>query len=240
MVWTTKRRWLLWFGGMTLWLTLIIQPENRGILRLAALALFLSVYAGGIALAWPKRPLRISLIALAIVLVVPFLLPGRNPDAARLREAYTQSLAAYEGTTYSWGGENRFGIDCSGLVRRGFISACVKEGLRTANGSLLRQACDLWWHDASAKAMGEEYRGETVLLLDTPSINQLDHARLLPGDIAVTENGVHTLVYIGDNRWMQADPGRGRASYEHVPVKDSGWFSTPVHILRWKLLHLSE
>ncbi|MBI3986575.1 MAG: C40 family peptidase [Lentisphaerae bacterium] len=32
-----------------------------------------------------------------------------------------QCLRRYEGTLYVWGGENRRGIDCSGLVRKKVI-----------------------------------------------------------------------------------------------------------------------
>lgn len=227
----------LWIALWVLWLVLLIQPENRGILRLAVLCLFFGQLVGGIALFWRRKPIRYGIMALTVILLLPLALPGRAADPARLRAAYIESLKPYDGTTYIWGGENRVGIDCSGLVRRGFICAVLKQGLAEFNGTLIRKACSLWWYDASAEAMRDEYRGESVVLFEAPDLNSLDHSRLLPGDFAVTRNGVHTLVYIGQNRWMQADPGRGRAQYEQIPVKDAGWFTTPVYLLRWQLLH---
>jgi hypothetical protein len=232
-----KRIITLWVALWAIWLVLLIQPENRGILRLAVLVLFLGQLLGGLALFWKRKPVRFGIIVLIVLTSLPLALPSRAVDPARLREAYIDSLKPYDCTTYICGGENRIGIDCSGLVRRGFICAALKQGLAEFNGSLVRKACELWWYDASAEAMRDEYRGDSVVLFEAPGLNTLDHGKLLPGDFAVTRNGVHTLVYIGDNRWMQADPGRGRAQYETIPVHDSGWFSTPVVLLRWRLLH---
>jgi hypothetical protein len=232
-----KRIITLWVALWAIWLVLLVQPENRGILRLTVLVLFFGLLVGGLALFWKRKPVRVGIIALIVFTFLPLAFPTRAVDSARLRAAYIESLKPYEGTTYIWGGENRIGIDCSGLVRRGFICAALKQGLAEFNGNLVRKACELWWYDASAEAMRDEYRGDSVVLFQAPDLNSLDHGKLLPGDFAVTRNGVHTLVYIGDNRWMQADPGRGRAQYETIPVHDSGWFSTPVVLLRWRLLH---
>lgn len=226
----------IWATLWGLWLVLVVQPESRGVLRLAVLCLFFGLLLSGIAFFWKQRPVRFGLLALVVLTLLPLALPARAVDSGRLREAYLESLKSYDGTTYIWGGENRLGIDCSGLVRRGFICATMKQGLVEFNGALIRKSCSLWWYDASAEAMRDGYRGESVVLFEAPELNSLDYGRLLPGDFAVTRNGVHTLVYIGEKKWMQADPGRGRAQYEQVPVEDSGWFTTPVYILRWQLL----
>ena len=92
-------------------------------------------------------------------------------------------------------------------------------------------------YDASALAMRDQYRDTTTLLLKADAINTLDHTKLLPGDFAITANGIHALVYVGDNTWMQACPDRGQAQYETLPVQDSTWFNQPVHIMRWQLLN---
>ena len=55
------------------------------------------------------------------------------------------------------------------------------------------------------------------------------------GDMAVTEDGVHVLVYVGDQTWMEADPVFGRVVRESVP-SDMAWFETPVVLVRWKVL----
>ncbi|MFO1522592.1 MAG: hypothetical protein U1G05_11240 [Kiritimatiellia bacterium] len=41
----------------------------------------------------------------------------------------------------------------------------------------------------------------------TGKINTMDVSALLPGDLAFTRSGAHVLVYFGDGKWIQADPG---------------------------------
>ncbi|MBV9868261.1 MAG: C40 family peptidase [Abitibacteriaceae bacterium] len=154
---------------------------------------------------------------------------------AKLRQGYVVALNRYESVPYVWGGEGLRGIDCSGLVRRGMIDADLKTGFATANPALIRAGCDLWWHDCSAKALKEEYRHQTQLLLTTSSLNHLNYAALLPGDFAVTDSGVHTLAYIGNQTWLEADPGAWKVIKVKIPSKIA-WFSQPMHIMRWRQL----
>ena len=98
------------------------------------------------------------------------------------------------------------GIDCSGLVRSGLIKANYEQGILTFNPRLIREGFSLWWHDCSAKALGEEYRGRTWLLVSARSINEIDYATIMPGDIAVTEDGIHVLAFLRAKLWIEADP----------------------------------
>jgi len=97
-------------------------------------------------------------------------------------------------------------------------------------------ALSLWWHDTTARVLGQQNDELTVRLLDTPSVNQLDHSGILPGDLAVTRNGVHVMAYLGDSRWIEADPGVGRVITVHVPAEDNEWFRVPMSIVRWSVL----
>ena len=184
---------------------------------------------------WQKRMIRAFLLACTGVIALFLILPGRTGDASKLRTSYVASLGNYEGTIYIWGGESRLGIDCSGLVRKGLIMADYHQGISTLNPALLRTGFSLWWHDCSAQALGEEYRHGTRQLFSAPSLNELDHSKILPGDIAVTRNGVHTLAYIGNQTWIEADPTVRRVIKVQVPTKNA-WFGEPVNILRWTQL----
>jgi hypothetical protein len=230
--WTLRGVWLL--TGVLLLLCLFV-PFRFGALRLTMLAGTALFWAGAVGFAWRRPLLRAAALLPALLVAAVALLPGRPADPERLRAAYLAALRGYSGTPYVWGGETHIGIDCSGLVRGGMIEACLKEGVATANPGLLRAAASLWWHDCSAKALGEEYRGETRRLLDARSLNELDYARLSPGDVAVTAAGVHTLAYLGDRTWIQADPGAYRVVSVRAPAKD-GWFVQGVRILRWSRL----
>jgi hypothetical protein len=56
------------------------------------------------------------------------------------------------------------------------------------------------------------------------------------GDLAVAAHGLHILAYLGDGRWIQADPNAGKVIIEAVPSKNS-WMQGPVKIVRWRVLN---
>jgi cell wall-associated NlpC family hydrolase len=145
-------------------------------------------------------------------------------------------MAKYEGVPYVWGGETRFGMDCSGLVRKGFQNALLKRGLLTLNPSLIRSAMDLWWNDTTASEIGRGYGGRTIPVTNCSSLNTLAGSLLLPGDMAVTTTGIHVMAYLGNNTWIGADPGEMRVAIFAVPEMKNAWFSSPMNIVRWKML----
>ena len=104
----------------------------------------------------------------------------------------------------------------------------------TLNGGEVRKAAEMWWHDSSARALRDGYRGWTTNVISAESINSLDHSVLRPGDIAVTANGVHVLAYTGDNVWIEADPGAGKVIKVAAPSEDNSWLKVPVQVLRWE------
>lgn len=178
---------------------------------------------------------RVACLAAGLIAAGFLLLPGRPASTETLRQDYLDALRGYTSAVYVWGGETRAGIDCSGLVRRGLIDANLARGLRSANPALVRQGLSLWLNDCSAKALGEEYRGWTQAVLNTSSLNDADYDKLLPGDVAVTSNGVHTLAYLGDRTWIEADPGAWRVIQVTVPTPNA-WFSQPMRVVRWRQL----
>lgn len=221
---------LLWPAGVAA----CLFPVRFGTLRLALVLILFLLWAGALFLFSHRRWVRAACIAVALLAGALLLPPGRAGDAPELRREYVRALSAYEGAPYVWGGETRWGIDCSGLPRCALIDANLRMGLRTANPRLLREALALWWFDTSARALGEGGGGKTRLLLATPGINSLDHTRILPGDIAVTENGVHCLAYAGNRTWLEADPGPMRVLRVTVPTESNVWFDQPVRVLRWR------
>jgi cell wall-associated NlpC family hydrolase len=174
-----------------------------------------------------------TLLALALLIA---LWPGRPADPASLRTHYLSALTSFEGTRYIWGGEGHFGIDCSGLPRRALRTALVQEGLATANPALLRHALAHWWHDASARALAQGYRDYTIPLQVEGTLKKLDTTSLLPGDLAVTFDGIHLIVYLGDNRWIQADPSTERVITLNAQTDSNLWFNIGVTLHRWTLL----
>lgn len=231
-----KQRYLfiLWCWAWFLWIILLIYPISYGILRLAIVILSFLVWLGAIYLLWDKKLIRLSCLSIAFIVSAISILPGYNPDGNSLREAYVQALNYYEGSPYVWGGESKVGIDCSGLVRQGLINANFQQGFLTFNPKLIRQSFSLWWYDASAQALGEEYKDFTKLLYDADSINKLNYTKIRQGDIAVTKDGIHTLAYIGNNIWIEADPNYQKVIKVKVPKPNNIWFTLPVKILEWQ------
>lgn len=181
---------------------------------------------------------RTILIVLPILACIPFLLPSRAIDATELRADYLQALTRYEGSTYYWGGENKRGIDCSGLPRRSLRDALLRYGIAHANGKAFRLAAEQWYYDTSAKALGEGYRNFTKNLAIEGTVLLIDSSTLQAGDLAVTKNGIHTMVYLGEGKWIQADPGIGAVATLHSRNDQNTWFDAPITMHRWTILDL--
>ena len=236
-----KTRWRrslligMWLAVSVLGVRLLIQPVASiriHVLELFAAAIFI---LGTLALVWRKWTIRLAMFALLAFATASLLLPGREHDHAALRMANARALRSYDGVEYVWGGEGGCGVDCSGLIRRGLMDACLREGARTLNPKLLRASLTLWWHDCSANALGEGYREWTRPVIEAASINALDHSRIENGDLGITAGGAHILAFLGGREWMQAAPEVGHAARFDVP-STNGWFYGPVKIVRWRLL----
>jgi hypothetical protein len=73
------------------------------------------------------------------------------------------------------------------------------------------------------------------VLFASSSIDETDHSKLQPGDLAVTTDGVHILAYLGNTTWIEADPILGKVIKVSVPT-DNPWFNRPVAFIRWSWL----
>lgn len=235
----STRRLILLFtvGAIFALVVLPLNPLHNTLTKAGYLLAVGVAYLGLLVLIWKNIPIRVLGIALGIATSIAFLLPGRPMDTAKLNERYLHELRGFEGCPYHWGGESRRGIDCSGLPRRSLINALAHEGVFRLNGNALRQAVSLWWHDSSAKAISEGYRGETIPLGIDGKMREIDSSSLIPGDLAVTQGGAHLLVYPGDGDWIQADPGPAIVLTQNVIRDESPWFSYRVTTHRWTVLN---
>lgn len=229
--------WFLWIGACVVLCACLAFPITNTLIRLVTVTCVVAVWFGLIALLWRRTIARFSLLGFTGIVAAFMLLPGKaNPNCDALRDGYAERLRCYEGVTYVWGGEGPTGIDCSGLIRRGLIDAFIFAGLRNLDPGLVRRAAALWWSDCRASALGQCRDGITTPVSEAPSVNRLDHAAVLPGDLAVTANGVHVMAYLGDHIWIEADPGVGRVVAVPVPAPDNPWFRVPIRVVRWSIL----
>jgi len=226
---------LLWLGLLAALLLATASPVSDRASRLFVVLAAPALWLGAAFLLRRRRRLALAVLAPGVLAGLFLCLPGRRPDPERLRAAYVRRLALYEGAPYLWGGENRRGVDCSGLVRRALVEAEAGQGLRTLDPGLLRSALSLWWHDRTARELMAGHRGETARVFPAGAINAIGDGRLLPGDLAVTASGAHVLAYLGDGEWIDADPDHMKVVRMKVPA-ESAWFRTPVVVVRWAVL----
>ena len=212
-------------------------PVSNGISRLGVLVSAGGALAIGLLLIWKYRRLRYAFLTTAAGLGLTFLLSlARGKRSDQLHGEIVKQLLAHENTPYVWGGENMQGIDCSGLPRNALRRASFKRSIAEFRGRLTLVAFDHWLYDSSAKALGDEYRDNTRTLFAAPSIVAIDHSRVRPGDIAITDGGVHALCYLGNHRWIHASPDSMRVTIEDARSVEDGWFHVPVKIVRWQIL----
>lgn len=221
---------LILFGALLAW-----RPESSTVAHLVELAAVLSLWVVPVALFRSRQAVMLPGYLLGGVVLVITFAPERSGRADQRQQTYVRALREFDGVPYVWGGENARGIDCSGLVRRSLVNALVSEGLRHTDPSAWRFAAELWWFDASAQALGQGYRGWTREVTRAPSLAALPAQVVHTGDLAVTQDGLHVLAYLGADRWIQADPVPMKVHEDEVDDgSKSAWFRVPVTIVRWR------
>jgi hypothetical protein len=233
-LWRERRFGALWWIGFGLFVLSGLFPIKTTITRSVTLVL-----AAGLWLALPKSfPRRLAgssaFLAIFVAVGLAAWLPGRPINPVRLQDDYVGALSSYRNTLYVWGGESRLGVDCSGLVRIAMVDACAWEALRTHNAGLIRRAAWIWWHDCSAADLGDGYSGNTVPVESAKKLSAADPGELRPGDMAVLADGLHVMAYLGDGRWIEADPRPLRVVVYDAAGRTDVWSNMSVRIVRWK------
>lgn len=232
-------RWLV-FAAIPLVICVVFHPVNSGVLRLIAIGAIVTTLLSLLAWSWGNRVHRFFVIGCVVLGLLPFAFPNRPVNTIELRNEYLQALSRFEHTRYHWGGETYMGIDCSGLPRRALQQAMLRQGFKQFNGRLIRQSLRHWWFDASAEALAEGYRDYAVPV-DQPfaaddTIRSMSYEGLEPGDFAVTSDRQHLIVYLGNEYWIQADPGSGQVLTLNGYKGNNQWFHSPVTLHRWAIL----
>lgn len=223
-------------AGITGLIALAFHPYHDGALRYGLPLSLLAVFSSGLLLFWDRKIWRITLLAVLVLCMVPFLLPGKPIPPHELSTLYVSALGRMEGIPYLWGGESHRGIDCSGLPRRALRDALLEIAIESGNPTALREWVRQWWYDTSAKALAENYRGFTRPLEVAGKLRELDFDALSAGDLAVTGDGRHVMVYFGAGKWIQADPGPWKVAIGNSHTDPNPWFDTYVTLHRWTLL----
>jgi hypothetical protein len=214
---------------------IILVPYRNSLVRLILLGLWALTALLLLALSWKKKVWRTVIILMMILFAALCLLPGRTtPDPEQLRRRFVNGLKSYDGVRYVYGGENHRGIDCSGLVRAAMFRSLLDESLASTNPALLRSAFDLWWRDTNAIQLGKGANGLTSPKGDGSPVAMRDAQNLRPGDLAVTTSGSHVLAYLGEDKWIEADPDIMRTHI--VDLRTSQIAGQEVLLVTWSWL----
>jgi hypothetical protein len=216
-------------------IVLCIFPVRDTFIRISIIILAVMIWLSVLCLIWAKKKGRWIYLGLTAGFFLFLCMPSRSIQRDKFRDCYVHCLKRYESVEYLWGAESWMAIDCSGLIRQGYIDALWIYGLKTFNGAMVREGLLIWGYDSSAKALRDGYRSKTKPILEVRSLNSFDSNQIKPGDFAVIRSGVHCLAYLGDDTWIQADPAVKKVVINHVPA-DSAWFEAPACIMRWSVI----
>lgn len=191
----------------------------------------------GLATLAKRKHLTTALLFVPLVPSLLVLLMKPEPiDPESLRPSYLDELVDFTGSTYVWGGEAQGGIDCSGLPRRALRNALFSYAFKEWNKNAFTHAIEHWWFDASARALSEGYRNYVQPLDVEGAVIEMDYSRLEPGDLAVDISGLHVLVYLGGDNWIQAAPEVGEVKVFKGRTGDNVWLRRPAKAYRWSIL----
>ncbi|MEO5915308.1 MAG: NlpC/P60 family protein [Luteolibacter sp.] len=231
---------LVFIAGVTGLIVLAVWPFHDWVLRYGLFLSLAAAWTAGLGYIWQRKIWRVVVMALPLLAAVPFLLPGKPLHPAKQRDRYIAAMRGVEGASYVWGGESHWAIDCSGLPRRALRDALWVEGCENANGAAFREWARQWWFDTSAKALGENYRGFTRPTGAGGKLRDLDFTTLVRGDLAVTADGRHVMVYLGNGDWIQADPGPVKVTISSPATDPNYYFNAMVKMQRWTVLERVE
>jgi cell wall-associated NlpC family hydrolase len=113
-----------------------------------------------------------------------------------------------------------------------YIDAAMSSAWRDISPAHLRRALHLWLRDQGASNFENNAPIEGKRIVTLPSIKGRTPKTILPGDLAIVGDGIHVLLYLGENRWIQADPSSSTVHEDDTSNGQISWFNGKAVILR--------
>lgn len=219
--------------GAAILTTLVWLPIATTLTRVAELSALALVTLCVATLAWPDRRARRVVFGVLAVVLACFASPwGGTVTAAEERAGIARAALAYADVSYVWGGESPRGIDCSGLIRRAYQDAALTLAVTHLSSQHLRRAARLWLFDQPAKDFEGHAPIDGQRLSQQQNLVGTSPDTLQTGDLAVVAGGLHVLLYLGDSRWIQADPSLHRVHDDDARTSRNVWLREPAVLLR--------
>ncbi len=185
------------------------------------------------------RPRALYPAIFILGLFVTWIVLGSKPPYVNLlRDTYVGRLRSFDGAPYRHGGEIVTGIDCAGLARSGLWQAMAFDGVRTLNPRLLGPMLwEFWWRDVDARDLLDGKYGYTRKIGHANRLAGYDSLLLEKGDMAVTDDGGHVMIYLGNGRWVEANSDDTKVVINKAPAGTKRKrFNVPVTLVRWWVL----
>ena len=138
------------------------------------------------------------------------------------QKTFIQHVQSYENVPFVWGGENSFGLDCSGLIRQSLLKTYLSQ-------YRIGSAFQIWFIDCPAKHLSTKYSNILREYKKAVLIKKVTNLNIPLGTLAVTTTGNHVLAYVGNNSWAQASPDDMKVTIKNYSENDP-WFLKKVNM----------
>jgi hypothetical protein len=138
------------------------------------------------------------------------------------QKTFIQHVQSYENVPFVWGGENSFGLDCSGLIRQSLLKTYLSQ-------YRIGSAFQIWFIDCPAKHLSTKYSNILREYKKAVLIKNVTNLNIPLGTLAVTTTGNHVLAYVGNNSWAQASPDDMKVTIKNYSENDP-WFLKKVNM----------
>ena len=190
-----------------------------------------------------NHPAAFYPIVIFLVMVsVWYVLDNKPFDTDMLRVSYRTRLNDFVGVKYVMGGESSVGIDCSGLARTALWQSMIRQGLKEVNPKLLGPMLwNFWWRDLSVQDILNGKYGYTEKIGQASKLAGYNNKKLKIGDMAVVGSTSQVLIYMGEDKWIEANPDDKKVVINKADAHSKRpYFNMNTILIRWRVFDAKD